>query len=130
MDNNLDILHIIDTKQLDQRDYTRSLLDQALQCNLISKIEFDRIISEIRSLLEDQTNALYGDEFFGFSQAVQTDFMTSITTSILFLISIELKSCISPEYAVEMLKTKSLKSIFEKGKIKTQRKKTSGFIVI
>ncbi|MGN0106421.1 MAG: DUF6179 domain-containing protein [Hominilimicola sp.] len=107
----LDTLHLIDVKQLHPRYYTESLIQQALSCHLLSDKAVSKIQSDLLVILAEQCDKWSHGE----SSSVPTEIAQEMMTSILFVISVKLKSCQSPEQAVEMLKSEQLKSLFERG---------------
>lgn len=106
-----DTLHPIDAKQLHPRYYTGALIQQAVSCHLLSDTDVSRIQSDLMGILAEQCEKWSQGE----SSSVPTEKAQDMMTSILFIISIKLKSYPSPEQAVEMLKSEQLKSLFESG---------------
>ena len=107
----LDTLHPIDEKQLHPRYYAGSLIQQALSCRLLSERDIKRIQADLFVILSEQCDKWCRGE----SSSVPTEIGQDMMNSILFVISIQLKTCQSPEKAVEMLKTRRLKLVFECG---------------
>ena len=107
----LDTLHLIDAKQLHSRYYAGSLIQQAKSFHLLSDIDVSKIQSDLLVILAEQCDKWSHGE----SSSVPTEIAQDMMTSILFVISIKLKSYQSPEQAVEMLRSEQLKSLFESG---------------
>ncbi|MGN0688780.1 MAG: DUF6179 domain-containing protein [Oscillospiraceae bacterium] len=114
----LDTLHLIDAKQLHPRYYAGSLIQQALSCCLLSETDVSKIQSDLLVILAEQCDK-WG---YGESSSIPTEKAQDMMTSILFVISIKLKSCRSPEQAVKMLKSEPMKSLFESGLQMLRRK--------
>lgn len=106
-----DTLHLIDVKQLHSRYYAESLIRQAISCHLLSDKDISKIQSDLLVILAEQCDKWSHGE----SSSVPIEKAQDIMTSILFVISIKLKSYQSPEQAVKMLKSEQLKSFFESG---------------
>lgn len=114
----LDILHPSKTELLSPKYYFQSLVEQACYCGLLSDKEISKIQNELLLILAEQTDKWSRGE----SSSIPTERAQDIMTSILFVIGIQLKSCPSPEQAVEILKSEPLKSQFENG-LKLVRRK-------
>ncbi|MGN0634024.1 MAG: DUF6179 domain-containing protein [Oscillospiraceae bacterium] len=116
----IDTLHPIDEKRLDPRHYAESLIGQALSCKLLSDKDFSRIQADLLSILAEQCDKWCGGE----SSSVPTEKAEDMLTSILFVISVKLKTCRSPEQAVELIKSEGMGAVFESG-IQTVRRKVT-----
>ena len=104
-------LHVMDANQLNPRAYAESLIRQALSCHLLSEEDWNRIQGELFVLLAGQCDKWTRGE----SSSVPIETAQEIMTSILFVLSLQLKSCPSPEQAVVMLKSGQMKALFENG---------------
>lgn len=111
MGETLDTLHPIDAKQLHSRYYAESLIQQAMSCHLLSETDISNIQADLLVILAEQCKKWSHGE----SSSVPIEKAQDIMTSILFVISIKLKSYQSPEQAVEKLKTQPIKLLFESG---------------
>ena len=107
----LDALHRIDAKQLHLRHYAESLIQQAFSCHLLSETDIAGMQSDLLVLLAEQCDRWSGGE----SSSIPTEKAQDMMTSILFVISMKLKSYPSLEEAVQILKSEPLRSLFESG---------------
>lgn len=109
--SNLDILHPIQAEALNPKYYLESLMEQAQVLGLLSEKHISNIQAELLMILAEQTDK-WGR---GKSSSIPANKAQEILTSIIFVIGIVLKSYMSPEQAIEALKTEPLKVHFEKG---------------
>lgn len=114
----LDTLNPIRKKLLNPKFYFQSLVEQARICGLLSDIQLTKIETELVIILTEQIDKWSEGE----SSSIPTEKAQEIMTSIMFIIGIFLKSCDTPEQAVNILKSKSLKTLFEEGQKLTKRK--------
>lgn len=114
----LDILHPMRAELLSQRCYFLSLLDQAHLGGLLSDTDLSRIQAELLMFLAEQTE-LWSR---GKSSSIPVEKAQELMVSILFVIGLKLKSCRTPEQAVELLKSESLRFLFEEGMKLVRRK--------
>lgn len=114
----LDTLNPIRKELLNPKFYFQSLVEQARICGLLSDIQLTKIETELVIILTEQIDKWSEGE----SSSIPTEKAQEIMTSIMFIIGIFLKSCDTPEQAVNILKSKSLKTLFEEGQKLTKRK--------
>ncbi|GAA6285981.1 hypothetical protein F190043G2_26520 [Blautia caecimuris] len=113
-----DILHPIKKELLSPKYYFQSLIEQARFCGLLSDRDLSVIQTDLLLILAEQTDKWNRGE----SSSIPIEKAQDIMTSILFVIGIQLKSYQTPEQAVDMLKSESLKKLFESGLKFVQRK--------
>lgn len=106
-----DILHQIQAERLDPNDYLASLVRQACDCGLLSEKELSAIQTDLFLIFAGQADQWSR----GKSSSIPAEKAQDIMASIVFVMGVQLKSCQTPEQAVDCLKTESLKSLFEKG---------------
>lgn len=105
MGDTLDTLHLIDVRQLHPRYYAGTLIQQAISCNLLSSKDISRIQSDLLVILAEQCDKWSHGE----SSSVPTEKAQDMMTSILFVISMQLKSYQSPDSCKNELWTIYLK---------------------
>lgn len=113
-----DILHQMKAEMLDPNDYFSSLVRQAGDCGLLSEKEWSAIQTDLFLVFAGQADRWSR----GKSSSIPAEKAQDMMASILFVMGIQLKSCQTPEQAVDCLKTESLKSLFEKGLCLVRRK--------
>lgn len=114
----LDTLHPIRAELLSPKYYFQSLIEQAHYCGLLSERELSAIQTDLLLILAEQTDKWSRGE----SSSIPTEKARDIMASILFVIGIHLKSYQTPEQAVDTLKLKPLKALFENGLNLVRRK--------
>lgn len=107
----LDIHHLIKTELLSPKYYFQSLIEQACYCGLMSEKELSKMKADLLLILAGQSDKWSR----GKSSSIPTEKAQDIMTSILFVLGIQLKSYQTPEQAIDMLKSKPLKVLFENG---------------
>nr|WP_251387975.1 DUF6179 domain-containing protein [Mediterraneibacter agrestimuris] len=104
-----DILHPIKKELLSPKYYFQSLIEQARFCGLLSDRDLSVIQTDLLLILAEQTDKWNRGE----SSSIPIEKAQDIMTSILFVIGIQLKSYQTPEQAVDMLKSESLKNFLK-----------------
>lgn len=107
----LDVVHTISSDLLDVQYYFQSLIEQAMLCGLLSDSGLAKIQWDLLAILAEQTDKWSR----GKSSSIPTEKAKEIMNSVMFVIGIQLKSYQMPEQAIDMLKTESLKQLFESG---------------
>ena len=105
----LDVVHTISSDLLDVQYYFQSLIEQAMLCGLLSDSGLAKIQGDLLAILAEQTDKWSR----GKSSSIPTEKAKEIMNSVMFVIGIQLKSYQMPEQAIDMLKTESLKQLFE-----------------
>lgn len=113
-----DLLHPIKAELLSQKYYVQSLIEQAQLFGLLSDRELSVMQGDLLLILAEQTDRWSRGE----SSSIPTEKAQDMMASILFVIGIQLKTYQTPEQAVEILKSKPLKALFEKGMELVRRK--------
>lgn len=116
----LDTCHLIVEEQLNQQYYMQSLLEQAATCGLLTDTEFRKLQNGLLILLAEQTDKWNKGE----SSSIPVERAQDMMNSILFVISLQLKTYATPEQAVEILKQESLQQLHEEGLAICKRKLT------
>lgn len=101
----------IDPDQLDPANYCQSLLQLAYLQGLIDETSSRSIQRQLTDLLKNQIEAYTRAQ----SSSVSNEVAESLYISILYNISLTLKTLPSPELAIERLKNQPLASLFENG---------------
>ncbi len=118
MNNSPDILHSIDPDSLDKRKYLPSLLYSAYECGLISDAFLSDFQNDLINLLAEITDRYTR----GRSSSVRTEKAKELLESAMYVISLTLKACPSPENAVELLKSTNARELFDRGLARIKRK--------
>lgn len=114
MNNELDKIQIIEVNKLDSQYYFQSLLEQAHEKELLCNRDIERMqyeCIELVSVKSKQYNLNY-------SSSITIEKAQDIMTSNLFTISIWLKTFSNPDDAIKVLKSETIKDIYEKGRKK------------
>ena len=115
-----DILHPIKAELLSPKYYFQSLIAQARYCGLLSDRDLSAMQADLLLILAEQADKWSRGE----SSSIPIEKSQDMMASILFVIGMQLKSYQTPEQAVDMLKSESLKELFEKG-LRLVRRKTA-----
>ena len=118
MNNSPDILHSIDPDSLDKRKYLPSLLYSAYECGLITDAFLSDFQNDLMNLLAEITDRYTR----GRSSSVRTEKAKELLESAMYVISLTLKACPSPENAVELLKSTNARELFDRGLARIKRK--------
>ncbi|MDD3192594.1 MAG: DUF6179 domain-containing protein [Oscillospiraceae bacterium] len=113
-----DRLHSIKAESLNPKYYFQSLIEQAQFCGLLLDRELSVMQGDLLLILAAQANQWSRGE----SSSIPLEKAQDMMASILFVIGIQLKSYQTPEQAIDMLRSKPLKMLFENG-LKLARRK-------
>lgn len=113
-----DVFHQIKEETLNPKYYFQSLVEQAFCCGLLSEEELSEIRAGLLVILAEQTDKWSG----GKSSSVPLEKAEDIMASVMFVIGIQLKSYQTPEQAVDVLKSETLRLLFESGLKLIERK--------
>lgn len=106
-----EITDIKDNMLLDPRFYFRSLFEKCAAYGVMTEAEINKIMDGLLLILSDKTNEFNRGE----SSSVTVEKAEEIMMSIMFVISLKLKSYNSPKAAISALKEKSPKLLYEGG---------------
>ena len=106
-----DILHKISAESIHPKYYFQALIEQSASCGLLTDRDISAMQLELMTLLAEQTDQWSHGE----SSSIPTEKAQEMMASVMFVLGVQLKTYPTPEQAVELLKTKPLKSLFECG---------------
>lgn len=106
-----DILHKISEESIHPKYYFQSLIEQFASCGLLTDRDISAMQLELMTLLAEQTDQWSHGE----SSSIPTEKAQDLMASVMFVLGVQLKTYPTPEQAVELLKSKPLKSLFENG---------------
>lgn len=109
---NIEKISRLDKSKLTNEHYAQSLIEQAYLAGLLSDQELANIQLDCLTLLAKITEQ-YNN---GDSSSIRVEIAEKILNSILFTIGIHLKSCPSPEEAVDVLKKERIDLLYQLGK--------------
>jgi hypothetical protein len=115
---NIDRKHFINKSALSDKDYFVSLIEQGRFCALLSDTDIEHVQLESLTQLAKQTE-LFNN---GNSSSILIEKAQDILASILFTLGVQLKSYVSPEDAIDALKTEGLDYLYHTGLKKISRK--------
>lgn len=110
--------YALSPESLDPRHYLQSLTAQAAARGLFSEADFHALQSGLYGLLAEQADRLNG----GRSSSIRIEQAQELFASLLFVLSVRLKACESPDDALEQLKQRSVKALFEEGLERIRRR--------
>lgn len=104
----------IKKENLDERNYCRSLLEEASYYKMLTEDEILAIQIQIMELLEEKVASYIGYE----NSSIRKEKMEDILESIFYTISIDLKSFEVPDDAIKELKENKVKTVYQEGRKK------------
>ena len=115
-----DLTHrtLLDPLALDGRDYFASLLAEGQRCGLLSDRDLSRLQGENLTLLAERADAWSR----GLSTSLPAERAQQLLGSVLYIVSLELKTGPTPEEAVERLRREPLAALYAAGQKRITRK--------
>lgn len=113
-----DRIHMIDEETLSGKSYFIFLVTQGKLCGLLSDSDVERIQMESLTLLAEQAEKWSRGE----SSSVRTERAQELLSSVAYVIGAALKTCPSPEDAIDALKSEPLSVLFQNGLERVARK--------
>ena len=99
---------LLDPLALDGRDYFASLLAEGQRCGLLSDRDLSRLQGESLTLLAERADAWS----HGLSTSLPAERAQQLLGSVLYIVSLELKTGPTPEEAVERLRREPLAALY------------------
>ena len=115
--NEPDVIHKIKREKLDERNYFKTLIEEAYKNKMISENEITNIQIELIELLNERVYKYNGNA----SSSIKKEIMEVINCSNYYTIGLELKRFENPDEAIEIIKNKNLKDIYYRGKKRIDR---------
>lgn len=109
---------LLDPLTLDGRDYFASLLAEGQRCGLLSDRDLSRLQGESLTLLAERADAWS----HGLSTSLPAERAQQLLGSVLYIVSLELKTGPTPEEAVERLRREPLAALYAAGQKRITRK--------
>lgn len=117
MNHDLSRPAIIDSAQLNGEFYFSSLVEQAVEHGLLDTAALQKLQFDTLTLLAKVTERFCG----GYSSSVTVERAQSLMHSLLFTVSLALKSYSSADDAARALKENSLEELYQAGKARLQK---------
>lgn len=112
--NNIEAIGKIKRKDLDEKYYFKTLIEEAYFNKMITADELENLQIQILQLLDEQIYKYNGNE----NSSVRKEIMEDILNSNIYTINIYLKTIKNPDEAVKLLKEKDLKALYQVGRKK------------
>ena len=112
--NNIEAIGKIKRKDLDEKYYFKTLIEEAYFNKMITADELENLQMQILQLLDEQIYKYNGNE----NSSVRKEIMEDILNSNIYTINIYLKTIKNPDEAVKLLKEKDLKALYQVGRKK------------
>lgn len=109
--NSIDKQSLIKRENIDPYQYTVSLLKEGFKAHIVDKSAIESFETQLMLILRNLIMRYTRGE----SSSVTTETAEKLLTSIYYSIDACIKGINDPEEAIELLKTKSLKEIYDKG---------------
>lgn len=115
--NNLEVISQIKRENLDEKNYLKTLIEEALINEMITDDDIVKIQIEIIQLLDER---IY--KYNGLSNgSIRKEIMEDINCSNYYTIGLQLKTLKNPDEAVKEIKEKGLKEIYYRGRKRIDR---------
>lgn len=115
--NELEIVSKIKRKNLDEKSYLKTLIEEAYKSQMINDEDIKNMQIQIFELLDERVYKYNGTE----SSSIRKEIMEQINASNYYTISLYLKTFKNPDDAVNMLKTKGLQEAYYNGRKRIDR---------
>lgn len=112
--NNIETISKIKQKDLDEKYYFKTLIEEAYFNKMITDDEMANLQIQILQLLDEQIYKYNGNK----NSSIRKENMEDILNSNIYTISIYLKTLKNPDKAVKLLKEKELKALYQAGRKK------------
>lgn len=112
--NDVEVISKIKLKNLDERNYFKTLIEEAYFNKMLTDNDMVNLQMQVIQLLDERIYKYNGNE----NSSIRKEIMEDILNSIIYTISIYLKTFKNPDEAVELVKEKELKIIYQKGRKK------------
>lgn len=110
--NEIDSISIIKRENLDENNYFKSLIEEALNNQMITDNEMLDLQMQLLQLLDERVYRYNGSD----SSSIKKEIMEEISDSNIYTIGIYLKTFRNPDKALKTVKEKDLKIIYENGR--------------
>ena len=110
--NEIDIISKIKREDLDERNYFKSLIENAYNNNMITDDDIVNLQMQILQLLDETIYKYNGND----SSSIRKEIVEDISTSNIYTISIYLKTFINPDEAIKNIKEQGLKIAYQEGR--------------
>ena len=115
--NEIEVISQIKRERLDEKNYFKSLIEEAYVNQMITEEDIINIQVQIIQLLDERIYKYNGV----YSSSIRKEIMEDINNSNYYTIGVQLKKYKNPDEAVKQIKEKALKNIYYKGRKRIDR---------
>lgn len=115
--NEIEIISQIKREKLDERNYFKSLIEEAYVNQMITEEDIINIQVQVIQLLDERIYKYNGAD----SSSIRKEIMEDINNSNYYTISVQLKTFKNPDEAVKEIKETALRDIYYKGRKRIDR---------
>lgn len=115
--NEIDIISGIKRENLDERNYFKSLIESAYNNGILTHDDILNLQMQILQLLDEIIYKYNGNE----SSSIRKEVMEDISNSIMYTISLYLKTFVNPDDAIKSIEKQGLKIVYQEGRKKIDK---------
>lgn len=115
--NEIDIISGIKRENLDERNYFKSLIESAYNNGILTHDDILNLPMQILQLLDEIIYKYNGNE----SSSIRKEVMEDISNSIMYTISLYLKTFVNPDDAIKSIEKQGLKIVYQEGRKKIDK---------
>lgn len=115
--NEIEVISKIKRKKLDERNYFKTLIEEAYKEKIITEDDILNLQMQILKLLDEIVYKYNGAD----SSSIRKEIMEDISNSNIYTISIYLKSFRNPDEAIKNIKEQGLKIAYQEGRKKIDK---------
>lgn len=112
MNSGIDEIRYIDENALKSDDYFKTLADEACKCGLLDGFDIERIQTQLIELL----GGICVLQTEKGNSSMKIEDAEEISKSVMYTVSVRLKTQLTPEKGVKLLKDEPIEKLFEEGK--------------
>lgn len=115
--NEIDIISIIKRENLDERNYFKSLIENAYNNQMLTDDDMINLQAQLLQLLDERIYRYNGND----SSSIRKEIMEDISNSNIYTISIYLKTFRNPDEAIKNIKKQGLMIAYQEGRKKIDK---------
>ena len=115
--NEIDIISTIKRENLDERNYFKSLIENAYNNQILTDDDMINLQAQLLQLLDERIYRYNGND----SSSIRKEIMEDISNSNIYTISIYLKIFRNPDEAIQSIKKQGLMTAYQEGRKKIDK---------
>lgn len=115
--NEIDIISTIKRENLDERNYFKSLIENAYNNQILTDDDMINLQAQLLQLLDERIYRYNGHD----SSSIRKEIMEEISNSNIYTISIYLKTFRNPDEAIQSIKKQGIMIVYQEGRKKIDK---------